>query len=443
MSLSEPACPSRRPHAGPSIASPSPGDDIPSHAVHAVGEALDRIARREPSLRAFVHLAPARAMAHAARLDRLAPAARGPLHALPLAVKELFEVQGLPWSAGSALYRDRLGSVTAPMVAALEGAGAVVLGMSASSEFAIAELPRTVHPLDPSRGPGASSSGSAAAVGAGLVPLALGTQTLGSIIRPAAYCGAVGFKPSHARYSMLGVVPLSESLDDPGLLADSAARLCAVDEVLAPQAQAAPGALAGLCLVPPWFDDVVAPVVRAALGEAALRLRGLAPAWRETSVPPWVATGEAQLVHTLLVGDLARLHGEALRGAAPGMVSARLLRLLGEGEALAATRIAAARQAQQGVAEALHEWLRPGEVAVTVASVDVAPQRGQGSGSRAPQRLWSLAGMPALCLPMAVPAGSLPIGIQFVARQGEDRLLLEFAARAQALLAAPRLRGLP
>ena len=441
MSLSEPACLNRDPHVAPSATAPC--DDTAGAAVRAVGAALERIARRDRSLRAFVHVAPARALAHAAQLDRLAPVARGPLHALPMAVKEVFEVQGLPWSAGSALYRERLGSATAPMVAALERAGAVVLGMTASSEFAIAQLPATTHPLDPLRGPGASSSGSAAAVGAGLVPLALGTQTLGSIIRPAAYCGAVGFKPSHARYPMLGVVPLSESLDDPGLIADSAARVCAVDEVLAPAAQASAGALTGVCLVAPWFPEAVAPAVRAALVEAAARLRGLAPAWRETSVPPWVADREQQLVDTLLVRGLARLHGEALRAAPPGMVSARLLRLLGEGEALPASRMAAAQRGQQAVADALHEWLRPGEVAVTVATVDVAPLLAHGSGSRAPQRLWSLAGMPALCLPMAVPAGTLPIGIQLVARRGEDRLLLEFAARAQVLLAAAVPRDLP
>lgn len=431
MNLSEPESPCKGPCAP---------DSAPGGAVRAVREALERIARRDTVLRAFVHVAPERALARAAELDALAPGARGPLYGLALAVKEVFEVRGLPWSAGTPLYRERLGVSTAPMVASLERAGAVVVGISASSEFAIARLPPTTHPLDPLRGPGASSSGSAAAVGAGLVPLALGTQTLGSIIRPAAYCGAAGFKPSHGRYSMLGVVPLCESLDDPGLIADSAARLGQVDAVLAPGDDARPPAPEGLCLVAPWFGEAVSPCVLDALREAATRLRELVPRHRELAVPHDIAAREPALVHTLLVHALARLHGAVLRGAAPGMVSPRLLQLLHEGEAVSEAQIVAARSDQLRVAQALQDWLRPGELALTVATVGVAPLHGDGSGSRAPQRLWNLAGMPALCLPVGGLPGNLPLGIQLVARRGEDRMLLEFAARAQARL-APRGPG--
>lgn len=424
--------------SGPSPA--APGSDSFDVASRRVLDCLQRIERREPTLQAFVHVAGAQAMSRAAALDAQPVDVRGPLHGVPLAVKEVYQVRDMPWSAGSPVHRNRRGVATAPLVAALERAGAVTVGITASSEFAIAELPATTHPLDASRSPGASSSGSAAAVGAGLVPLALGTQTLGSIIRPAAYCGVVGFKPGFGRYDMQGIEPLCSELDHAGLLASSAALLARVDDVLAADAAGA-SRLRGACIVSPWFDEALSAAVLDALRTAESRLQALVPAWRRTAVPDWIARCEATVAHTLLLHGIARHHGAVLQASPPGSVSPQLRRLLDDAHGLRPSQLAQARSRHRDLAEALQEWLRPGEVALMAATVDVAPPRAQGSGSRAPQRLWSLAGMPALCMPVGGAGGALPIAVQCVARRGEDRLLLEFAMAAQALLAPSAREG--
>ena len=184
------------------------------------GRCLARVAELDPGIGAFRVIDEHAVRSRAKQLDdRVA----GPLHGLVVGIKDVIDTAGLPTGYGSALFTDHRPAADADVVAALRRAGAIVLGKTESTEFAMFQPTRTRNPVDPARTPGGSSSGSAAAVAAGMVPVALGTQTAGSVVRPAAYCGVYGFKPSHAALNMGGIHPLSNSHDTLGTIAGSLA----------------------------------------------------------------------------------------------------------------------------------------------------------------------------------------------------------------------------
>ncbi len=182
-----------------------------------VQSCLDRIAMRESTVHAWADLNPAAAMDQARARD--AEAAKGPLHGLPVAVKDVIDVAGAPTGMGSPIYDGYVPFADAACVAALRSAGAVILGKTVTAEFAGVSPGPTTHPAAPDRTPGGSSSGSAAAVADHMVPVALGTQTGGSIIRPAAFCGVVGFKPSFGTINRAGLKFAAESFDTIGMMA--------------------------------------------------------------------------------------------------------------------------------------------------------------------------------------------------------------------------------
>ena len=182
---------------------------------------LARIEERESTVRAWIHLDPDAVLAQARALD--AGPVRGPLHGLPLGVKDIIDTADMPTGCGSPIYAAHRPRADAACVALAREAGALVLGKTVTTEFAWFFPGKTANPRDPSRTPGGSSSGSAAAVADQMVPFAFGTQTAGSVIRPASYCGVVGYKPTHGTVSRSGIKTLSESLDTLGVLARSAA----------------------------------------------------------------------------------------------------------------------------------------------------------------------------------------------------------------------------
>jgi len=186
-----------------------------------VAACLERIAAREPVVGAWHHLDRAAALAAARCCDTSAPS--GPLHGIPIAVKDLIDTVDMPTGYGSAIYEGHRPAADAACVALARAAGAIVLGKTVTTEFACFTAGKTANPHNAAHTPGGSSSGSAAAVGDGMVPLALGTQTAGSVIRPAAYCGVVGFKPSFGVIPRAGVKPLADSLDTIGTMARNVA----------------------------------------------------------------------------------------------------------------------------------------------------------------------------------------------------------------------------
>src|SRR6266404_1279185 len=184
---------------------------------------LQRIAATDDAVHAWVSVdeAGARATARERTEEARAGHRRGPLHGIPVAIKDIFHVAGMTTTCGAAPAFHTAATADATSVARLRAAGAVVLGKAHTTEFAYFEPGPTRNPWNPAHTPGGSSSGSGAAVGSRMVPLALGTQTVGSVLRPAAYCGVVGFKPTHGRISAVGVVPLAWSLDHVGVLCRS------------------------------------------------------------------------------------------------------------------------------------------------------------------------------------------------------------------------------
>jgi Asp-tRNA(Asn)/Glu-tRNA(Gln) amidotransferase A subunit family amidase len=398
---------------------------------------LDAIARAEPQLRAFAHLDAAAALARA----------RGPLHGLAVGLKDVFDTAAQPTAYGSPMYAGHRPAVDAAVVSLLEAAGAVIVGKTVTTEFATYEPGPTRHPQDPARTPGGSSSGSAVAVAAGLLPLALGTQTAGSIVRPAAFCGVVGFKPSFGRVPRAGMKLVSESLDTVGGFAVSvrgAGRLAAVltgDATLAAAAAPVRGA------APPRVALFAHPQAAAASADVQ-RLLQRAQHWLAAqgaggaplAAPAWFA--EAQRLQPGLAAreGWAALAAERARdaAAAPGAprLSERLRAMLAEGAAIDGAGHAAqlaALQRLRGGAAALFEGC---DVLLAPSALGVAPPREEGTGDPVFCRAFTLLGLPCLHLPLGRGEHGLPLGLQLVGPPQGDAALLRAAAWFEAAWAA-------
>jgi Asp-tRNA(Asn)/Glu-tRNA(Gln) amidotransferase A subunit family amidase len=184
-----------------------------------VSACLARIEAKEPSVRAFVDLKPERALSEARERDRLGAGNGGVLHGVPVAIKEIYDVAGFISAWGTPIHSGRIPTTDADVTRCLRDAGAVIVGTTVSTEYAAAAAGPTTNPSNPAHTPGGSSSGSTAAVAASMVPLAIGSQTVGSIVRPAVYCGVFGLKPTRGAISSKGAMPLAQFLDHPGPIA--------------------------------------------------------------------------------------------------------------------------------------------------------------------------------------------------------------------------------
>lgn len=390
-------------------------------------DTLAAIAAREPQLQAFAHLDPEAALAQARAID--AGPWRGPLHGLPLGVKDLIDTADMPTAYGSAVYAGHRPAADAAVVALCREAGAVVAGKTVTTEFAYFHPGPTQNPHAAGHTPGGSSSGSAAAVGAGLLPLALGTQTAGSIIRPAAFCGVVGYKPTLGRVPRAGVKSLSESLDVVGGFARSVRDLALLGSVLTGDSRLRArfdGSLprVGLCATPEWPQadaDTQAAWVLAQqrLGAAAVTL-------------PWPAAlpDLVLLQKAVMAFEMARaLSHERLQHHA--RLSPRLQGLLAEGMAIAgathAANLARVARAQQQAA-ALFDGA---DVLLAPSAIGTAPAGLEATGDPLFCRGWTLLGLPCVHLPFTQGVDGLPLGLQLVGRHGDDARLL---AAADAVL---------
>ena len=394
---------------------------------------LEQIARLEPRIHAFVDLVPReRVIAQARELDRSA-APVGLLHGIPVAVKEVIDVAGLRCSWGSAIHRERVPRRDAVATARLRRAGAIIVGTTVSTEYAIAAAGPTTNPYDPSRTPGGSSSGSAAAVATQMVPLALGSQTIGSIVRPATYCGVYGFKPSHESIAAEGVMTLSPFLDDVGVLARAPDDLALACRVLFDAAQMPPGDLPETFWRPTaWTrpmrvlvlndsDDLrIEETSRTALQRAAIGFADTGIQVEPQKVPKRFADVDSWL-DTILSHDLAAAHGPDRERAADQM-SERLRNLIDRGRRVHEAHY----QDAVGHARAYRAWLLElfGDDAIILAPATegTAPPRSEGTGSPRPQGRYSLAGLAVLAVPCGFIDG-LPIGVQLVGRAGREGAL--------------------
>lgn len=407
-------------------------------AVALARACLDRVAERDGAVRAFIHLDPDAVLAQARALD--AGPIRGPLHGLPLGVKDLLDTFDLPTGYGSPLYASHRPVADAAALALCREAGALVLGKTVSTEFAYFHPGPTANPHNLAHTPGGSSSGSAAAVADGMVPLALGTQTAGSIIRPAAFCGVVGFKPSWGRVPRAGVKSLSESLDTVGGFGRSVADvalLAAVltgDQRLAALPDIGEGTMlrVGLCRGAEWSQADADIQAAWAFAESTLARHGVG--LLEVALPG--EPGELVTVQKAVMAfETARsLSHERLNHR--HQLSERLLTLLDEGRLMAGADHAE-RQARVALAQRSVDALFDGcDVLLAPSAIGEAPAGLAATGDPVFCRTWTLLGLPCVHLPFARGGLGLPVGLQVVGRFGQDHRLLAAAQWIHARLSA-------
>jgi Asp-tRNA(Asn)/Glu-tRNA(Gln) amidotransferase A subunit family amidase len=390
-----------------------------------VRSCLDRIAEREPVIRAWTHLAAEAALAAARASDRKSPA--GPLKGVPFGVKDIFDTADMPTGYGSPIYTGCRPSFAASAVSLPRAAGGILIGKTVTTEFANRHPGPTANPHNIDHTPGGSSSGSAAAVADFMVPLAIGTQTGGSVIRPAAYCGVVGFKPSFGLFPPAGMHVNTESLDTVGIMARSVEDIALFRAALMavpyepPAMPERPPRLA-LCRTPHW--DRALPEGRAVLEDAAARLRSAGAEIVEAELPPECdGISEAQRRHSAF--EAPRVHAPELRRhealLSPGLLADGKI---ADGRQLTLDDFRAAWRDAERMRAAAQEWAGKFDAILTLPAAGQAPR---GLGSTGPaifNALWTLLYMPCLTLPAGAGPNGLPVGIQLVGRRHADTRLL-------------------
>jgi Asp-tRNA(Asn)/Glu-tRNA(Gln) amidotransferase A subunit family amidase len=380
----------------------------------------------EPTLHAFTWLARETVLERAEQRPR-----GGPLDGVPVAVKDIFDTAGIPTEYGTPLFAGRVPARSAEAVRRIEAAGGVMFGKTVTAEFAYFAPGPTTNPWLATHTPGGSSMGSPAAVAAGIVPVALGTQTNGSTIRPAAFCGVLGFKPTGGRLSTDGVLRFSPSLDQVGLFADDLARAAAVCAVLAaepleqwwaPQDAPRPPRLA-VVRSPEW--EQATPTMRAAFDVALGQLAAAGATLTELVMPP--ALADAIDVHQTIMAVEAVENIGPLVARDPQLCSVQLRTLLDRGRAAAPSAYEAALGAQMQLRDVFSEWLGAADALVTLATLGEAPGL-DGTGDPRCATRWSLIGAPALAIPCALGTEGLPLAVQLVGARGSDSALLQTAA---------------
>lgn len=400
---------------------------------------LTRIEQTESHLHAWSYLDRAGAARAAKSLDREldAGASRGPLHGIPVGVKDIIDVAGLPTQAGSPLRASHIAGEDAPVVSRLRAAGAIILGKTVTTQFACFDPPETANPHDTSRTPGGSSSGSAVSVATGTCLAALGSQTGGSIIRPAAYCGVVGFKPSKGRWSTGGVIPVSELLDHVGPFTTSARDLWPMWEAVVGSTETAASEASSRQpprrwgMVPHFFHSVADSRVAGLVEAAANQL--LPPDAELERVSPPVEWEEAAVMHRrIMARELADYHAD-LFARHPDQYAPHISQLIRDGLAVSGTHYQTALQHRLKFITAMQRAFDQGpNIWITPATPAPAPGR-ETTGDPSCNTPWSYCGFPTVSIPCGTLNG-LPVSLQLIAAAGQDESLLRVAAAAEKRL---------
>lgn len=452
--------------------------------VELVEDCLARIARRDGAIRAWVDVDAdaARRLARQRADEAAAGQWRGPLHGIPLGVKDAFDVAGWPTRAGSPLRAEHRAEVDAPVVAALRRAGAILLGKTVTVEFACFDPSPTRNPWSPTlrHTPGGSSSGSAAAVALGMCLGAIGTQTGGSLVRPAGYCGVATLKPTFGRLSTDGVVPVSHHLDHVGPMGRRVADLHVLFECMrAAVPQLVSAVSTGQPAVAPPGRSAAPGSVGIPAGESSPANDWTVPKLRPLKCPPRVGVIDGMFDRECdaAVGAVSRQALERLRAAGADLplvdfpeqldlilrmhrtimaaeaavyhrrwfparradYGPKIASLLDEGLALPAVDYAEALAWQRAWAcrvDAMFEhgpW--SGADVLAMPSTDTpAPPTLETTGTPKFQALWSMAGVPVVSLPCGLSDDGMPVGLQLIGRRGDERQLLSVAAWCESAL---------
>ncbi len=415
--------------------------------VEVLQTCLDRIEQREHEVRAWVLVDRNGALARARDLDAELQAGRdrGPLHGIPIGVKDIIDVKGLPTACGIAGWEGNSDPSDAAVVARLRAAGAIILGKTVTTPFAWIDPPVTRNPWNLERTPGGSSSGSAAAVACGMCLVALGTQTGGSITRPAAFCGVAGMKPTYGSIEDQGIFPLAPTLDHPGFIARSVADLRLIFEVCRrpelPPEQYAPWVRGAVDRPRLWrplglFGKLASPEMAAAMSSA---IECLGDAGVEVQ-----NSGDTGLLETHILEPRLRNHGvilaaeaaathRALNYANPPAYPARIDELLREGDDVRAVDYLRACKQRKQYRVAMDEMLRWADALVTPAAPGAAPDLST-TGDPVFNSPWSLLGSPTVSFPIGLSADGLPLAVQLVGRTGFDLALLRTAEWCETVI---------
>ncbi|MGE0007129.1 MAG: amidase [Parvibaculaceae bacterium] len=411
-------------------------------SVDLVQQCIDRIMKLEDGIRAWSFFDPAYALEQAREADRrrLAKAPLGPLHGVPVGIKDIFDTRDMPTENGTVLHAGRRPTQDATAVALLRAAGAVIMGKTVTTELAVYSPGKTRNPHDPDHTPGGSSSGSAAAVAAGMVPLAIGSQTNGSVIRPAAFCGVYGYKPTRGLVSLHGALAQSAPLDtigvfartieDLGLIADQLTVFDGRDPNQITYAKTAMSdVIAQQPPTPPRIAFVKTPVWPKAAVEtqqAFMRLaQSLGGHLTEIALPD--SFGKAIDCHSvIMLSDLAKSFArEYDRGR--DKLSPMLRGMIEDGQKRLVVDYNLALEQAARFYEGLEQIFADHDAILTPATAGPAPRGLDATGSPIFCTLWTLTGVPAISLPLLKGANGLPLGVQLVAARGDDARLLRTA----------------
>jgi Asp-tRNA(Asn)/Glu-tRNA(Gln) amidotransferase A subunit family amidase len=404
----------------------------PSQVVLSLSE---RIAQHEPAVHAFQAWDPAVPLARAAQLDAALSAGKstGLLNGIPVGIKDLIDTVDWPAQYGSAVYAGHRPTANAAVIETLLAQGAVPMGKTVTTEFGYFQPGPTANPWQLDHTPGGSSSGSAAAVAAGMMPLALGTQTAGSLIRPASYCGVFALKPTFGQHSLDGIKGLSHSLDTLGWMARSADDLelmrCALTgSIFEPLPQAAPRLLS--CRTHEW--SMMSPSGAEVWKKAVADLTTQGMVIGELALP-------AQLAD-LFQAQKTIMAYEACRSLAPeyaehpDLMGEALKQLLSSGQAVSDEAYAQAQALTTQGRHALAELMQGCDALLVPAAPGEAPAGLSATGDPAFSRVWNLLGLPCVNVPGVLGAHGLPVGLQLVGHPHQERALLAVAkALAQQL----------
>lgn len=395
--------------------------------VSVVEACLAQIDAWEPRVHAWVSVDRTGALARARELDReLAEGkSRGPLHGIPIGIKDLFDVAGRPTMAGTSWLPSVAAASDAPIVARLREAGAIILGKTVTTQFACFDPPPTRNPWNPDRTPGGSSSGSAAAVATGMCLGAIGSQTGGSITRPASFCGVAGCKPTYNTVPLEGVYPLAPSFDHPGPIARSVPDLAILLETI--RGQPLSGAVAPkpprLGRLRGMFVDRAEPASLAVFESALKRLTMAGARVSEATLPP--AFGTVLDSHrTIMTAEMGAQHEAALKDRRGDYLPC-VRGLIEEGLHVSAIQYVRAKQHHANLCRDMAAAFEGSDVLACPATIGPAPTR-ETTGDPSFNACWSYTGLPTVSFPIGLSPDGMPLSIQLVGRAHDEATL--FAA---------------
>jgi len=418
-----------------------------------VGACLERCREREPQVQAWTFLDEEHALAQARAADELRRSgqAAGPLCGVPVGIKDIIDTGDMPTENGTVLHQGRAPRNDAAVVAMLRAAGAVILGKTVTTECAYFHPGKTRNPHNPEHTPGGSSSGSAAAVACGMVPLALGTQTNGSVIRPAAFCGVYGFKPTHGLIPRTGILKLSRALDQVGFFSRNLDDLALLAEELAgwdegdpdtqPRARIPFGTvLAEEPPIPPVIAFMKTPVWERAEPETREAFAELVEALGDSveEVELFPSAAEAWDWHRTIMDAEMAVNLEREWQGGRDRLSDKLRALIERGREVRAVDYQRALARIAPMQESFEElFTQRYDAILTPAAPGAAPKGLESTGDPSFCTLWTLSGLPALTLPLLRGSNGLPIGVQLVGRRNFDARLLRTARCLVSKVSAP------